>query len=469
MPDSRVPDSSVPDSRVPDSRVPDSSVPDSSVPDSSIPDSSRPDTTLPPGCDVGQPCDPTRGCLSSPLCIDEFSGSLGGSDDPITGLPGGGTSVPTTSWVDGYCSNAAAVDMGGCDPNDEMSCGGLACAVCLDAGTDTRGVTVGLCARSCTPSLTTNPCRADYECGLTTQGCVPGCMSDTECRVIRDDTNGNGYIDPYDAMSNPSGDRLVYDASTSARCNAVTARCEHNGTSGAEAGDTCDNDFECERNGDCIQDLGSAGGWPGGYCTRFGCDVPGVTCAGSGVCQSRGLGIALCVAPCEVGRNVSTSRFSGALGCRSGYTCFWDGVGSAGTTNGGCIPGNYNAVRTPNIGASCTDESTCYSPYGAGQCRDFGSGNHCTLFDCGAPGIPSDVCGTGALCASVTGADTTFCVKTCTDASQCLSGDGCWDPSTAGIGTGGSTVCFPGCLTTADCRSGETCVGASSTMVGECV
>jgi hypothetical protein len=137
--------------------------------------------------------------------------------------------------------------------------------------------------------------------------------------------------------------------------------------------------------------------------------------------------------------------------------------------NGGCVPGNYNAVRTPNVGASCVDESTCYSPYGAGQCRDFGAGGHCTLFDCLAPGVPADVCGTGALCAMVSGSDTTFCAQTCTSASQCNPGNGCWDTSVAGIATGGSRVCFPGCLDTADCRAGETCVGASMTMIGSCV
>jgi hypothetical protein len=193
-----------------------------------------------------------------------------------------------------------------------------------------------------------------------------------------------------------------------------------------------------------------------------------VSCAGSGACQARGLGVATCLAPCEVARNVTTSRFSGALGCRAGYSCFWNGVSGSGT-NGGCIPGNYNAVRTPNIGASCFDESTCYSPYGAGQCRDFGGGSHCTLFDCAAPGMPSNVCGTGALCVQVSGSDTSFCARSCTSASQCLAGNGCWDTSTAGVVTGGSNICFPGCLADADCRTTERCIGASMTMVGECL
>ncbi len=461
--DSARSDSSRVDSGVADSGVVDSGVVDSGVVDSGAPDTSR------PGCDVGDPCNPTRGCRLSPLCIDEFMGEIGGADDPITGLPGGGTGVPITSWVDGYCSNAAAVDMGGCDPDDETSCGGLSCAVCLDAGQDARGVTVGLCAMTCTPSLTTSSCRPSYECSLTSSACVPGCMIDDECRIVRDDTNGNGIIDPYDPMANPGGDRLVYDASTSGSCNTVTARCEHGGVAGAEAGDSCDHDFECERNGECIQDFGTEGGWPGGYCTKFGCDVAGNDCAGAGKCQERGVGAAICLDACEVARTVSTSRFSATLGCPAGYTCFWDGTSGLGSSNGGCVPGNFNAVRTNNIGAACTDESTCYSPYGAGQCRDFGSGNHCTLFDCAAPGMPSDICGSSALCATVSGTDTTFCAPTCTTASDCRLGDGCWDTTAAGIGTGGSRICFPGCMADSDCRSTETCVGGTLTMVGECM
>jgi hypothetical protein len=121
------------------------------------------------------------------------------------------------------------------------------------------------------------------------------------------------------------------------------------------------------------------------------------------------------------------------------------------------------------VGAACTDETTCYSPYGLGQCRDFGAGNHCTMFDCAAPGLGADVCGAGAMCASISGSDTTLCIKECTTAMDCLAGNGCWDTTVAGIDTGGATVCFPGCLEDTHCRTGQTCVGASMTMVGECM
>jgi hypothetical protein len=329
---------------------------------------------------------------------------------------------------------------------------------------------------TCSPSLTDNAeCRETYDCGLTSSACVPGCATDDECRVVRKDTNGNGFIDPYDAMANPMGDALVYDDSANSTCNTATYRCEHDGTMGAEAGDTCEFDFECEQNGDCIQDFDdpataeNEGGWPGGYCTKFGCDIAGNDCAGAGKCQERGLGIAICVQACEVAATTDGDPFSDPRDCAPGYSCFWDGTSGAGMGNGGCVPGNYNDVRTANVGEACADETECYSPFGSGQCRDFGAGDHCTLFDCGAPGMPMDVCGTGATCAQISGSDTSLCVKDCTTAADCLPGNGCWDTSVAGINTGGTTVCFPGCLEDSHCGTGERCVGASMTATGECM
>ncbi len=423
------------------------------------------------GCDLGEGCDPTRGCRVSTTCLAEFDGEIGGTDDPISGLPGGGMSIPVTSWTGGYCTTVNAIDAGGCDPLDDMSCGGPECGLCLNSGqVAMSGSPVTYCAAACVPSLTTNPCRDTYSCILGNSVCLPGCTSDDECRVIREDSNDNGLLDPYDATMNPGGDHLVYDASTNATCNTTTARCLHDGAAGAEAGDTCYDDFDCEENGDCIPDDGEDGNWPGGYCTKFGCDVAGNDCAPDGKCQERGLGISICVQACQVAATTdSADRFSDPRDCRPGYSCFWDGTGGAAAGNGGCVPGNYNDERTANIGAACTTEATCYSPYGLGQCRDFGAGNHCTLFDCGAPGVPADVCGADAVCAMVSGSTTTLCIKTCTTAADCLAGNGCWDTTMAGITTGGDKVCFPGCLTDGDCRTTERCMGATMTMVGDCV
>jgi hypothetical protein len=208
--------------------------------------------------------------------------------------------------------------------------------------------------------------------------------------------------------------------------------------------------------------------------------VPGNSCATGGVCDDRAFGIPVCLAPCQVAApSTAGNIFSNARDCRTGYACFWDGVSGAVAGNGVCIPGSYNAIRTPNIGADCSgasgtgDDSLCYSPYGLGQCRDWdGAGAgvpYCTIFDCGAPGISSTVCGTGAVCASVTASPTTLCLETCTSASTCAPGYGCWDTTSAGIETGGVQVCYAGCMASTDCRTGESCIGASATTLGECL
>ena len=54
--------------------------------------------------------------------------------------------------------------------------------------------------------------------------------------------------------------------------------------------------------------------------------------------------------------------------------------------NGGCIPGEFNAVTTPNIGEPCEDDSECWSPFGRGTCIQFTNGHSmCTVRDCGSP------------------------------------------------------------------------------------
>jgi hypothetical protein len=420
-----------------------------------------------PGCDLGAACEPVRGCTTSPDCIAEMNGEIGGADDPVVDCPGTGPGIPTTSFEGGYCATVANVDAGGCDP-DEDSCQG--CGRCLSTGqTSGGGSPITFCAQSCTPSLTENACRDGYMCAFDSEVCLPGCQSDPECQVHRADTNENGIIDPYDATTHPEGDRLTCAGDVVAYCDVPTGRCRHPGAPGAEAGATCTTDFECERDGDCLVDRGDDGGFPGGYCTKFGCDLAGNACAGDGRCQERGIGVAICVEACEVAQSAAADDpFADSRDCRPGYGCFWDGTSGADTDNGGCLPGNFNDVRTANVGSACADESECWSPHGLGQCRDFGAGDHCTLFDCGAPGMALDVCGDDALCAMVTGSSTTLCVQTCETAGDCIDGAGCWDTSMAGINTGGERVCFPGCREDGDCQTDQSCVGASATAPGEC-
>jgi len=417
-------------------------------------DPDRPDI---PTCDVGSACNPDRGCPRSSMCIDEQT-----TANPVEGHPEGAATVTTTSWQDGYCSDVGTVGSGGCDPDAADACGD--CGTCLRAGTDSTGAQVTLCAQICEPSLDDNPCRDGYVCDLGSAACLPGCTSDDECALYLTDTDGDGE------------DEYVYDTAGAWTCNTTTARCEHEPPADAEAGTTCTLGSECELHGRCI-DEASFDVWTGGYCLKFGCDVAGNECAGDGVCDTRAFGSAVCLAPCEVGAtDPADDPYAGARDCRGGYACTWNGVDS-GADNGVCVPGSYNDVRAANTGASCDpagDAAECHSPWGQGQCRDWdgdggAGGGYCTVFDCAAPGIDSEIaCGAGNVCAGVADSATSLCLQVCDSAEDCTDGYGCWDTSMAGITTGGETVCFAGCLDDAHCRSGETCVGATATSAGEC-
>ena len=446
--------------------------------DSGPRDAGRDSGPPPTGCAlVGIACDPSTGCASGE-CQDRIDYTYGGTDDPITGHPMGSTTVESGYYFrDGYCTPSAInyVASGGCDPADDTSCG--TCATCLSMGVNTTGE-LSMCLKNCTASLTTRTCpQTDQQCLLGSDVCIWGCVSDDECAIYRPDTNGNGTIDAYDPVTNPGGDRLTYDTTGGWTCNTTTRRCQHLAPAGANAGDACVRDSQCERYGRCLE---AAIGWPGGYCIKNGCDVAGNACATGGVCDTRAFGTSVCLAPCTVAATATVGNvYSNARDCRTGYACFWDGVSGTTANNGVCIPGNYNAVRTANTGADCRDafgepdETRCHSPYGLGQCRDWdgpagAAVPSCTFFDCGAPGVPSTVCGTGGVCASVTASVTTLCLETCTSASTCAPGHGCWDTTTAGIDTGGLRVCFSGCMSSTDCRVGETCIGGSATTLGEC-
>ena len=294
------------------------------------PDSGRPIVPA-PTCHVGVGCEPSRGCRGIPTCLDESEYEIGSAADPISDLPSGGVSLPMEAWTGGYCTNVSAVDEGGCDPNDAESCGGPECARCADTGqVSASGSPITVCLESCVPSLTNNDCREGYACILDSGTCQPGCVTDDECRVVRADTNGDGVIRAYDPIDNPDGDRLVYDATTNARCNPVTAQCEHDGAPLAEAGDGCVTDFGCEADGACLREDPDAGFWRGGYCTKFGCALAGNACAGDGVCgQVSGSFNSFCLEPCD-----------SADGCGEGLGC-WD-TSVAGIATGGrdvCFPG----------------------------------------------------------------------------------------------------------------------------------
>ncbi|NOY90478.1 MAG: hypothetical protein GXP55_04650 [Deltaproteobacteria bacterium] len=438
---------------------------------------------------IGGNCTAGSGCLGGG-CIPETASLIGGGGDQIAGLPGGGTSVSATYWVGGYCSP----NIGGtgalttsCDVRNprDASCGD--CGTCVNLGGG-----AGLCMQSCTPNLVDNDvCQDGYDCNLVVGACYPGCTSDAQCRVAREESNGIPGLQTPNACSGDSTrpvasqvcggvdtnfDRLVYDSASAAVCDPATFRCTNPGTSGATAGIPCARSSQCESGGECFT---ATFGWPGGYCSKRSCDVPGNACAGAGVCQDRRVGVFACLQACSVSAGATTADTAAWLtntsGCRTGYMCTWNGTGGAGTSNGGCLPGNFNAVTTNNIGAACANDSECWSPFGQGLCLQPAAdgsgfrGGYCTVLDCVAPGTPSNVCGAAGTCIDLDGSsgDVTGCMHDCSSATDCRSGYACVDAD--GAPSTPERICTPNCGVDSDCRTTERCNIPAGTTFGTCV
>ncbi len=431
-----------------------------------------------PSCAVGRACTTSTACGAGRVCQPEIPFTQGGAGDEAVYLPDGRTtSFAGLYFEGGMCTNAGLGTAasregspGACDPTPTDPAPGLdgcpACAKCASLGPDTSGVNLVQCFERCTPSATANPCRAGYTCDFTSDTCAFACQTDQECQLYREDTNGDGRL--------AAPDRLVLDVAGGATCSAVTGRCIQPGVPGVVAGATCVLDSACERDGRCLSD--AAFGWPGGYCTKFGCDVLG--CAGAtSTCLDVGGGSNICTRPCRIADDAGDPATGAAAGdddCRTGYACFWDGA--TGSVNGGCLPGNYNAVTVENIGAACADpdgagprsaEDVCWSPYGLGRCVFDAPTAVCTIFGCAQ--LPATACGVGNECVDV--APGGVCLRSCTRPTDCSAdlgraNHGCVDVS----GLGGAVKhCFPGCLLDGDCNAAYRCAGATAASFGECV
>ncbi len=448
--------------------------------DAAMPDSGSPDSGGGTCGDLGEAC--TDVCPRSAFCQGEIAADRA-TGDTIDNLPeGADTSV--VYFAGGYCTpdDLSGASMRFCDPSDpeDTTCGD--CGVCVDFGVDT------MCLRKCEPTNVDNSdCRDGYQCSLNAEGCLFGCSSDVDCNITRQETNGvPGLQAPEDCEANPAMcggdamnyDHLVYDTSEAATCNTDTYRCEFEGPPDAEAGIPCTKDTDCESNGFCI----TVDGWSGGYCSKFRCDIDGRSCANGGECQDRGLGISLCVGGCTVGTGMGVDAADPDTwrvaegGCREGYTCFWDGESGAGVDgNGGCVPGEFNDVTTPNVGGPCDTDADCWSPFGRGFCigattdagepTGFAEG-YCTVRDCQAPGLPAGICGDGGTCVGgFDRDDPTFalCLDECTTPEDCRDGYGCLEVAA------GTKACFAGCSADTDCKATQRCDIPTGAMVGSCV
>lgn len=438
------------------------------------PDMGRPDTG-PMGCTTGIPCTAARGCPGGDMpMLPTRAGSFCVEED-VGEVMADGHTWTETAWQGGYCiDRVGAVNTpGACDPNTGEGC--PSCGSCVGLFTDDMLGTVYGCVASC--ELTgdnwrtgTSGCRAGYACDILNEVCFPGCSTDDECRATFMDANDNGMRDPGETH---------YDATSMATCDMTTGRCVNApSTASGTAGMACTEDRGCEADGFCIEDDPMvADDWNNGYCTKGGCLLTGRTCGGSdAICMDDELGVAtgICLNACTVGND--TDPFMADSECpMGGYRCLADNGGP----EGGCIPGNYNAVREPNIGSACTEDSQCYSPYGTGRCLELNGRGFCIILGCDAAGYPTDMSAPGmmedsTLCADgmVGGAArNSFCVQLATDVFGCMQhcdptpdagapatcemGMTCLSLAMAGGGDDG--ICFPRCRNDDDCSAGTVC------------
>jgi len=408
-------------------------------------------------CTVGIACNANADCRGG-FCEAELAVSI-----PASGLPNG-TVLEASLFPGGACSPTPFEDannVSSCDlsmPLGRQGCG--TCGVCAPEVLNTGVFSV--CRERCEPESDRSGCsRPGYTCDFTYLGCVEGCRSDEECRLLVVDADSDGVLDSQ-----------RYDPTSTAFCDPDTFRCSQPGSGGASAGDPCSSDGDCEQDGRCILPLQTLAGlsFPGGYCSKSGCDISGLGCAGlDSTCvgvRGNSAGVVStpqCMLACRRGAEADPDILGvdgHGAGCRDGYRCAWDGIHADGPAdNGICVGGNYNDVTVNNVGAPCTSNAECYSPYGQGQCLRLSVGGiaapgaHCAIMDCAAPGTPDDICGTGNECIGLAG-DSSFCVQTCTTADECADGLACADddgnPATP-------SICYPTCIGPAECRQGEAC------------
>ena len=419
-------------------------------------DAAMPEPVSPPACGVGAACEQDSDCPDGFFCVQEQTAYY-----MVEGLPTGERRLARTFYPGGMCSPVRRLEYdtwGACDPFAplrDQGCGD--CGACGGDNFDTG--LMGACAEACTPSIGSTGCsRPEYTCDLASHTCRDGCVSDATCKFNSIDTNNDGLAD-----------LSQYDSASPSYCDDTTLRCRRPGTLGAQAGDPCTRNDDCEADGFCYTpDEGYAGlSYSGGYCSKEGCDTPGLECEGDGVCvRLRSLSQwpfagQQCMQPCTQGNEPANLQFDqGGHGdtCRVGYMCLWGG--KTGDASGVCVPGNYNDVTENNLGAFCTGLEQCYSPMGHGTCIALGtetlSQQLCIIQDCDAPGLPSDVCGPTGECVLLQDGRRTACLLRCDDASQCPTLLGCIDVDSSPNMFFG--VCYLGCESDSECRTGETCV-----------
>jgi hypothetical protein len=327
----------------------------------------------------------------------------------------------------------------------------------------------GVCALRCSRSVDGNGgCPNGYTCAPG-GACLNACTSDQQCRVLADDSNGDGIAE------------LTLDSSSEAYCNLETGLCDH--PSGA-VGDSCKQTTDCKAYSQCMTNQVAGNG----ICVREYCnEEQELACGAQEVCNVRMAALmdlnedqlgSMCLPGCQVGQEAEALRIgkeSHGDGCPIGFACLWDGVSKADDAiNGGCFSTpSHNPITVATLGALCTADSDCYSPWGLGLCRfsttSIATPGICVVAECSnypggtsfdgiLPGVASalPVCPAGqgscVLESDEGKPPVTTCFKSCATASDCASGLACSSPFEEGI-----HVCWHTCQNDAECREGSLC------------
>lgn len=401
--------------------------------DAGVPPVPPPDLCF--AADFGAPCE--RSCTTPGMsCFAErrARSTLETDEGPVT--------LDAVAFPDGLCSVACSGD---------SDCG--SCARCVPYVLAGRARLRGLVGAPgvCRP-------RCDFGCATGTVcdpalgACVEACTDDAQCRFLTVDSDGDGVEDA-----------LAYEADAELIC--LEGRCR---SPVSAIGERCFDDLSCEPGFACLRDPGSSSA---GRCGRSGCS-PG-TCGEGAACVRRDDGVRVCAIACEIGADAPEDRVGPrghGPGCDEGAACVWTGVARAAgePPEGACVPGRYSAVESANVGAPCTADADCWSPFGRGACFLATAGAStgvCAVRDCDPgtnglrPGVVVDppVCDPtlGQQCFALAAGDT-VCAQICGAAEDCLTGWACVLPTSGTLDS--PRVCAPDCRADGDCRAGGRCL-----------
>ncbi|MFC1609772.1 hypothetical protein ACFL6C_02330 [Myxococcota bacterium] len=338
--------------------------------------------------------------------------------------------VPQGQCPDGFeWQNGQCVPIG-CTPDCVgRVCGldpvcGESCGTCPDGATCT---VEGKCVAGCIPDCSGRACGLDPVCGEPCGTCPEGtfCNSQFVCETGECIPDCSGRVCGPDPVCGQSCGTCADGSS----CNGV-GQCVPTGT-GSPVGGPCTQDADCE--GDPVQCLTEADGFPGGFCVLLMCHTVG-SCPEGSTCfyLNQEQTESACFPDCTTGADC---RESEGYVCDEYNTCWVDsGPGPEG-----------------NVGDPCTSATDCTGA--ADTClteAEGAPGGYCTQLDCS-----NGTCPEGSECFQFDDASM-LCLKTCVG-DTCRDGYACYDPGACWVGGGG------GC-TPEDCADGTFC--ASN---GECV